>query len=119
MPSADTVTSGDRLALAAPRRQAAPLAAVNARMSEEIILKEGTMARVGSLRVGCGNFWEREHTLPDGSTTTAMSARLAIVDDAVFVGEGSEVVIDGARYRVVAVEKTQGASGRLRLRRLT
>lgn len=68
------------------------------------------MVRVGGARVGCANLWPRAR---DGGE--AMSAIVALEGDRVVVFVGSELGIDGARYRVGAIEKTPGAPGRVRL----
>ena len=59
----------------------------------EVVLKETAMVRVGNTRVGCGNLWEREYALPDGSTVTGMSARVQMGNDVFYVGAGSELVV--------------------------
>ncbi len=81
----------------------------------DVVLKETTLVRVGKAKVGCGNLWERAYTLPDGSTTRGMSARVAIGDVVIDVGVGSELCIDGVRYRVTGIDKEPGALGRVRL----
>ena len=81
----------------------------------EVVLKETAMVRVGGSRVGCGNLWEREYALPDGSTTTGMSARVAIGDSVHYIGAGSELVVDGTRYRVAGIDKEPGKLGLVRL----
>ncbi len=83
----------------------------------EIVLVETTVSPVGDARVGCGNLWEREYALPDGRTVRGMTAKLALldVDDAVVVGAGSIVDLGGALWRVVGIEKSPGARGRVRL----
>ncbi len=68
------------------------------------------MVRVGGARVGCANLWPRAR---DGGE--AMSAIVALEGDRHAVFVGSELTIDGARYRVGAIEKTPGARGRVRL----
>lgn len=81
--------------------------------STEVVLKETAMVRVGGARVGCSNLWEREHLLEDGSTITAMSARVAIAAQTVVVRVGTELAIDGARYVVIAIDKPHGHLGRV------
>lgn len=83
----------------------------------EVTLKGTTVGDVGQTRVGCGNFWERDYPLPDGTTRRGMSAQLAILetDERLVVGVGSVVDL-GARWEVVAIDDTD--RGTLRLRRL-
>jgi hypothetical protein len=80
----------------------------------DVDLLEVAMVLVGSARVGCANLWPRER---DGAE--AMSAIVALEGDRHVVFVGSELTIDGARYRVDAIEKTPGAPGRVRLARIT
>jgi hypothetical protein len=81
----------------------------------EVALKETAMVRVGNTRVGCGNLWEREYALPDGSTVTGISARVSYDNAVYYVGPGSELVIEGQRWRVVGIDKEPNVLGRVRL----
>ena len=85
----------------------------------EVVLKETAMVRVGNTRVGCGNLWEREYALPDGSTVTGMSARVQMGQDVFYVGAGSELVVEGQRWRVVGIDKEPNVLGRVRLESVT
>jgi hypothetical protein len=77
----------------------------------DVVLKETAVVRVGNARVGCGNLWEREYTLPDGSAVRGITARLAIGDVIVYVGVGSQLSIDGTRYHVAGIDKPSGSGG--------
>jgi hypothetical protein len=76
-----------------------------------ILLKETAVTRVGSARVGCGNLWEREYPLADGTIATGLSARVSVDGEDSFVGAGSDLVVEGLRYRVLGVDKAPGALG--------
>lgn len=80
-------------------------------MGEMLALKETTVTQVGSVRVGCANLWEREYARADGTIVTGMSARVSVGGDVRFVGPGSELVVDGARWAVVSIDKEPGALG--------
>jgi hypothetical protein len=77
-------------------------------------LREGAVVRVGGARVGCANLWPRAR---DGGE--AMSAIVAVEGERHVVFVGSELAIEGERYRVRAIDKTPGAPGRVRIARIT
>lgn len=79
------------------------------------LLKETAVARVGEIRVGCGNLWDREYELADGTLTTGLSARVSFDGEVHFVGAGSELRIGGVRYAVLDVDKEPGVLGTVRL----
>ena len=84
----------------------------------DVVLKETAVVRVENVRVGSGNYWEREYELPDGTTATGMSARLSMDGAVRVVGVGSEITVNGHRYCVVAIDKPPRARGLVYLRRM-
>lgn len=81
----------------------------------DVVLKETAVVRIGAVRVGCGNVWERDYELPDGSTKQGMTARVSFDGAVFYAGVGSELTIDGVLYRVAVIEKEPGALGRVHL----
>lgn len=81
-------------------------------------IQEATTDEIGSLRVGCGNLWEREFETADGQTYTAMSARLSMGGVVLEVHVGSRFRIDHVNYRVSAIDKPDGARGHVTIEAL-
>ena len=69
---------------------------------------DGTPCPMGSMVRG-------SYPLPDGSTGTGWTATLALAEGPTVVGLGSEVTVDGARWRVVAIEKSPPEPGSVTL----
>jgi hypothetical protein len=90
---------------------------INSLVAEEIMIeiKETTVGYIDDLEVGVGNIWEREYSLPDGSTKTGLTAQLFMDESWLFVGKGSVVDIKGTKWEVIEVEK-QGKLGFVRLK---
>ncbi len=81
-------------------------------------IDETTVGDLDGHRVPMGNMTTGSYTLPDGSTATGTICSLAITEGpGVFVGLGSEVVVGGRTWRVVAIEKTRGEPGSVTLQR--
>lgn len=83
-------------------------------------IDETTVGDLDGARVPMGNMSSGDYLLPDGSTASGLKCAL-VVDPAapgVFVGMGSVVTVQGARWQVVAIEKTAGSLGSVTLQRL-
>ena len=79
----------------------------------QVTLDDTTVGDLSGVRVGCGNFWEREF---DGDKV--MSARLAPFDgDDVTVREGTEVTVGGDRWRVVRLDVPEDGTASIVLER--
>jgi len=85
--------------------------------TESITLDATTVEEIGATQVGCGNLWERDFELPDGSSVSAMSARLAFGPLALDVYVGSRFRLDNENYRVTAIDKDAGRRGQVTLQR--
>jgi hypothetical protein len=74
-------------------------------VTQEIEITEGTVARLGGVRVGAGSIFEADYTLPDGSARRGLTCRLVPANDETehVVGEGSEVEIGGTRWLVTRI----------------
>jgi hypothetical protein len=83
-------------------------------------IDETTVGELGGVRVGMGNVTTGDYLLPDGSKRSGRICSLAI-DGAigVFVGVGSVITVQSARWEVISLEKTPGSLGEVRLRLLT
>jgi len=70
-----------------------------------VAITESAVEYVGDVRVGAGSIFEDEYTLPDGSVRRGLTCRLVPEDDEtpIVVGEGSEVELGGARWRVTRI----------------
>jgi len=67
-------------------------------------MKSNTVVVLQDVRIGNGNYMQREFRLPDGGLTRGPSARLFFPDDSSrIVGEGSVFTVKGVRYEVVEV----------------
>ncbi len=75
-------------------------------------IEETTVHWLSGVRVGVGNIWDRDYTLPDGSPRYGPTAEVFILlydqNPAIVVGVGSEIAVGGERWRVVRVEPAQG-----------
>ena len=78
----------------------------------EVRIVETTVGVLGERRVGAGNIWPSQYTLPDGSEATGMTAQLFVLGGgpSMIVGPGSELDLDGERWVVTAVEKPDDRS---------
>ena len=75
----------------------------------EVLASEGTVALLSGVRVGIGNIWERPFELPDGEERVGITAMLHVEDgDRVVAGPGSELLVGGARWRVLDVRAGHG-----------
>lgn len=87
-----------------------------------VIIEEIDETTVGDLdgtRVPMGNMTTGTYTLPDGSEKRGLMCSLVFgPGPGVFVGMGSEVTVDGTRWRVVGIEKDGDELGSVRLQKL-
>ena len=67
-------------------------------------IKETTVGNLGGVDIGVGNIWEREYTLPDGTSRSGPTAQLFIEEERLIVGKGSVITVDKSRWEVVDVE---------------
>jgi hypothetical protein len=83
-------------------------------------IDETTVGDLDGARVPMGNMTTGDYLLPDGSTANGLKCALVIDPAApgVFVGMGSVVTVQGARWQVVGIEKTAGSPGSVTLQRL-
>lgn len=77
----------------------------------ELTLKETAVTRHGDLRIGCGNVWEREYALPDGTLVTGMSARVSVGGEVHYIGMGSELRLGDETWLVTSIDKVPGELG--------
>ncbi len=82
-------------------------------------IDETTVGDLGGARVPMGNITRGTYSLPDGSEKTGYicSLRLPGTTGPTWVGAGSVVSVDGVLWTVLAVEKTPGQPGTVRLQR--
>ena len=87
-------------------------------MIEEI--DETPVGDLAGVSVPMANVTHGEYLLPDGSTRIGDMCILVIpdTDGGVFVGAGSEVEVEGVRWRVLAVDNPTDDCGSVRLERL-
>ena len=87
-------------------------------MIEEI--DETTVGDLDGVSVPMANVTHGEYTLPDGSTRLGDMCILVIPgpENGVFVGAGSEVEVEGVRWRVLSVDNPKDDYGSVRLERL-
>jgi len=85
--------------------------------SEAVLLKESTVGRLGTVPVGCGNFWPRRYTASDGREKEGLCARLAPLSrsQVLIVGQDSAFELDGRIWRVTEIRKDGSAAGTIRL----
>ncbi len=82
-------------------------------------IDETTVGDLGGTRVPMGNMTTGAYTLPDGTKKHGLICSLVIgPGPGVFVGLGSEVTVDGTRWRVVGIEKDGDALGSVQLQKL-
>lgn len=85
---------------------------------ERVEIDETTVGLVGRERVPMGNMCRGTYTRADGTSAEGWMCSLAIGGQiGVFVGEGSEVEIGGARWAIVRVDKEPGELGSVTLER--
>lgn len=80
-------------------------------------IEETTVGDLDGNRVPMGNMTTGRYTLPDGTEKEGLICALALEGGAVFVGLGSVVEVDGARWEVVAIEKPEGKPGSVSLQK--
>ena len=79
-------------------------------------IDENTVGDLDGARVPMASMGVGAYDLPDGSAARGLRGALALPDgSSVFVGLGSEVVVDGLRWRVVDIEKDAGEPGSVTL----
>lgn len=80
-------------------------------------IKETTVGRLGGIRVGVGNTWERVYRLPDGSECRGLTAEVFVLleeqNPGVVVGQGSVLTVGDSAWRVVSVTKEPGQLGKV------
>ncbi len=96
--------------------------AASPRPDNNVIIEEIDETTVGDLngtRVPMGNMTHGPYTLPDGTEKTGLICSIVIgPGPGVFVGLGSEVTVDGTRWRVVGIEKDGDELGSVSLKML-
>lgn len=85
-------------------------------MIEEI--DETTVGDLDGTRVPMGNVTNGAYKLADGTEETGPICSLVLPTGQVWVGAGSEVTVDGARWLVVEVTDPPRGSGSVKLKRL-
>ena len=87
-------------------------------MIEEI--DETTVGDLDGVRVPMANVTHGEYALPDGSIRRGDMCILVLPDTngGVFVGAGSEVEVEGVRWRVLSVDNPPDDCGSVRLERM-
>ena len=78
-------------------------------------IEETTVGMLGAVRVPMGNMTHGRYRKGDGQEETGRICALALPGGTIFVGEGSEVEVDGSRWRVLSVEKSPGELGTVSL----
>jgi len=83
-------------------------------------IDETTVGDLDGVRVPMGNVTTGAYTLPDGTTRRGDICSLVLPDQrvGVFVGAGSEVVVEGVRWRVLAVDNPTDGLGSVRLQKV-
>lgn len=76
---------------------------------KSIAIEETTIVLVEGHKVGMGNaVLQGDFQLPDGTACQGPACGLFWEDGDAWVGQGSEVVLFGVRYRVVSLDKQRG-----------
>ncbi|MFT4625857.1 MAG: hypothetical protein ACI8PZ_004528 [Myxococcota bacterium] len=78
-------------------------------------IDETTVGDLDGTPTPMGSMVQGNYPLPDGSTGTGWTATLALQAGPTVVGLGSEVSIDGATWRVVAIDKAPPEPGSVTL----
>ncbi len=80
-------------------------------------IDETTVGDLDGTRVAMGSMLLSDtYKLPDGSEKKGITCNLALPgDEKVWVGLGSEVLVDGVRWEVVAIVKERGEAGSVTL----
>lgn len=81
-------------------------------------IEETTVGDLDGVRVPMGNMTRGTYTLPDGTEQTGLICALALKPAPRFVGKGSVVEVEGARWEVTAIEKEGSGPGSVTLTRL-
>lgn len=69
-----------------------------------ILMKQNTVTTLEGVRIGNGNYFEREYELPDGSKKTGMAGRLFFPDNSsIIVGVGSVFDVKEKEYEVLEI----------------
>jgi hypothetical protein len=82
------------------------------------IIEETTVGELSGVRVPMANMFTGSYELPDGSTAQGVVCALILPAGPTFVGLGSEVVVEGDRWRVTAIDKPSGGLGTVTLTRV-
>lgn len=81
-------------------------------------INETTVGKLDGVRVPMGNMATGAYTLPDGTQKRGPICSLALPGGpGVFVGVGSEVMVDSSRWTVTAVNKPAEGLGSVTLRK--
>jgi hypothetical protein len=81
-----------------------------------VMLKEATAGKLGEVRVGCGNFWDRDFADGTAGTVSKMSAKLAPFGaDAVVIYSGMSVEVGGVHWQVEGFSTGTDGRGRVEL----
>jgi hypothetical protein len=107
------------LALLAGLALAAPGPVETPREEEPVreTIDETTVGDLDGVRVPMANMTTGSYTRADGSEARGTICALVLPGGPVFVGLGSAVTLDGARWEVVAIEKSPGQFGSVTLER--
>ena len=83
-------------------------------------IEETTVGDLDGARVAVGTIvLSGTYPLPDGTEGEGVAAVLALPDGTdAWVGAGSEVTVEGIRWKIVAVDKESGEPGEVTLERL-
>ena len=77
-------------------------------------IQETTEGELGGVNVGVSNIWERDYTLPDGSSRSGLTATLSFGSGSTVAGKGSRVKIGTGTFEVVEITKASGQNGEVR-----
>jgi hypothetical protein len=88
-------------ALDGETRRAAPASGPAQADRRHVTLQEATAGMLGEVRVGCGNFWDRDVADDAGGTVSKMSAKLhPFGADAMVIYNGMSVEVGGVHWQV-------------------
>ena len=83
------------------------------------IIDETTVGDLDGVRVPMGNMTTGSYTLPDGTEKRGLICSLALPNQAgVFVGKGSVIELEGARWEVIDIDKPERRLGSVSLKKL-
>lgn len=72
-----------------------------------IIMKQNTVATLQGVRIGNGNYYDRDYEMPDGTTKNGLAAKLFFPEkeDNRIIGAGAIFTVKEKQYLVVEIGK--------------